>query len=247
MPTEDLELQRALAVRAVAGGLLRLRWLAAATRVELAMHRHMRALKYGYNPDQPRVPKHEDGAGQWTLTDANGNPVAQRRVRLAGDVPTNDPPEVPKEKPKLPSERARVRADVMNFLRQVGGDIETAIKVMELPAWLMREAAGMGSYFDPPKSLDELQQAASSPRPGYDIHHIVQRNQEDVFGSEVINRPDNLALIPRMKHWEINSWYETPNGDYNWQSPRAYLDGRNWDVQRNVGLNALRMVGVLKP
>jgi hypothetical protein len=46
VPAEDLELQRALALRAVAGGLLRLRWLAAATRVELAMHRHLRALKY---------------------------------------------------------------------------------------------------------------------------------------------------------------------------------------------------------
>ena len=29
--------------------------LAAATRFELAMHRHMRALKYGYNLDQPRA------------------------------------------------------------------------------------------------------------------------------------------------------------------------------------------------
>jgi hypothetical protein len=55
MLAEDLELQRALALRAVTGGLLRLRWLAAATRFELAMHRHMRALKYGYNLDQPRA------------------------------------------------------------------------------------------------------------------------------------------------------------------------------------------------
>jgi hypothetical protein len=86
---EDLELQRALALRAVAGGLLRLRWLAAATRVELAMHRHMRALKY--NADQPRVPRGNPDGGQWTGTDANGNPVRKRLVRLAGDVPTNDP------------------------------------------------------------------------------------------------------------------------------------------------------------
>jgi len=37
-------------LRAIEGGLLRLKWLAAATRFEIAMHRHMRALKYGYNP-----------------------------------------------------------------------------------------------------------------------------------------------------------------------------------------------------
>ena len=55
MLAEDLDLQRALAVLALTGGLLRLRWLAAATRFELAMHRQLRALKYGYNPDQPRA------------------------------------------------------------------------------------------------------------------------------------------------------------------------------------------------
>jgi hypothetical protein len=50
MLAEDLELQRALALRAVTGGLLRLRWLAAATRFELAMHRHMRALNTATTP-----------------------------------------------------------------------------------------------------------------------------------------------------------------------------------------------------
>ena len=100
MLAEDLELQRALALRAVTGGLLRLRWLAAATRFELAMHRHMRALKYGYNPDQP--------------------------------------------------------------------------------------------------------------------------------------------------HWDINSWYGTPGPEFEGQSPRDYLSGRNWDVRMQVGLEALRQNGVLK-
>ena len=55
MRTDDLQLRRALALRTVTGGLLRLRWLAAATRFEFAMLRHLRALKSGYNPDQPRV------------------------------------------------------------------------------------------------------------------------------------------------------------------------------------------------
>ena len=45
MPSADPELSRALAARAIEGGLLRLKWLAAATRFELAMRRHERALK----------------------------------------------------------------------------------------------------------------------------------------------------------------------------------------------------------
>ena len=56
MLAEDLELRRALALRAVTGGLLRLRWLAAATRFELAMHRHIRALKMaGTSPAMTKV------------------------------------------------------------------------------------------------------------------------------------------------------------------------------------------------
>jgi len=52
------EVRRALALRAIESGLLSLKWLAAATRFEIAMRRHDRALKYaykyGHNPAQPR-------------------------------------------------------------------------------------------------------------------------------------------------------------------------------------------------
>jgi hypothetical protein len=54
----------------IACGLVRLKWLRDAERLTLAMIRHGRALKYGYNPSQPRVPKGEDGAGEWTLSGA---------------------------------------------------------------------------------------------------------------------------------------------------------------------------------
>jgi hypothetical protein len=50
-----------------------------------------------------------------------------------------------------------------------------------------------------------------------------------------------------MKHWDINSWYQTPNPAYENQTPRDYLQGRNWDVRRSVGLDALKKFGVLKP
>jgi hypothetical protein len=244
MPAEDLELQRALALRAVTGGLLRLRWLAAATRCELAMHRHMRALKYGYNPDQPLVPKHEDGAGRWTLTDANGNPATQRRVRVAGDVPTNDPPEVPKERPKTSPERSAA----VRFASKILGSAATVVEVVKLGTWLAPYASGIISYNDPPKSLDELRQAVSTPDPGYDIHHIVERSSalKSGYPVEVVDGPDNLVRIPRMKHWDINSWYGTPTPEFGGQSPRDYLSGRNWDVRMQVGLEALRENGVLK-
>ena len=80
---DDPELARALAVRAIQGQLLRLKWLAAATRFELAMRRHDRALrravKANFNPNQPRVPRGQDGAGEWT----DGESDSSSRIQTA--------------------------------------------------------------------------------------------------------------------------------------------------------------------
>ena len=57
----NTEIQSLNSLRSIQAGLLRLNWLAAATRFEIAMRRHAWALKAGFNPDQPR-----DDRGQWT-------------------------------------------------------------------------------------------------------------------------------------------------------------------------------------
>jgi len=44
--------------------ILRLKWHVAAARFELAMRLHALALKAGFNPEQPRIPAGEEGAGQ---------------------------------------------------------------------------------------------------------------------------------------------------------------------------------------
>jgi hypothetical protein len=51
MPAADPELRRLIALRVVHSGLLRLKWHVAAVRFELALRRHQRALKAGYNPN----------------------------------------------------------------------------------------------------------------------------------------------------------------------------------------------------
>lgn len=63
MLSADPDIRRLMALRAVEAGLLRLKWLAAATRFEIAMRRHDRALKAGYNLRPPcaalgRRPRH---------------------------------------------------------------------------------------------------------------------------------------------------------------------------------------------
>ncbi len=222
------------AQRIVESSLLRLKWLAAATTFELAMRRHARALqaKYGYNPAQAR-----DDHGRWT--DAGG---VDRRVRLAGDIPSGSLPEVPKEKP--PTSRGRTAA--LKAAARFGGAIGKLIEGVE---WLRERSPLIESYRDPPKSLEELQREVSTPGLGYDRHHIVEQTQaeEDGFTREQIDSPENLVRIPRMKHWEINEWYQTPNLEYGGEAPRDYLRGRSWAVRRAVGLAALKKMGVLKP
>jgi hypothetical protein len=236
----DLDLQRALGVRAIRGNLLRLKWHAAALRFELALRRHDRELKAGYDPTEPRNPIGADGAGRWT-------------DRPGGNIPTNNLPEapeerptVPKEMPKTSSERTAVLKAVARWVARYGGPVGTLI---EVGSWAYNRTPFVQAYNDPPKSLEELHAGVSTPELGYDIHHIVEQTQaaRDGFPREAIDGPENLVRIPAMKHWEINGWYQRENPDFGGQSPREYLAGRNWDVRRSVGLEALRIAGVLKP
>ena len=65
--------------------------LPAPSQLSLSTHRRK------YSPDQPRVAAGNTDGGQWTID--GGGIGRQQRIRLAGDLPTNDPPEIPTEKP----------------------------------------------------------------------------------------------------------------------------------------------------
>jgi len=114
----------------------------------------------------------------------------------------------------------------------------------------VQHRAWIYSYLDPPKTLEDLQQAAAlGPRPGYNIHHIVEQTPagQDGFSWSAIDAGDNLVLIPTLKHWQINGWYSTPNDDFGGLSPRDYLRGKSWDERMRVGKLALVLYGVLEP
>jgi hypothetical protein len=234
MPSADPDIHRLMALRAVESGLLRLKWFAAATRFEIALGRHDQALKAGFKPDQPRVPPGNPEGGQWT-SEGGGD-----------QQPNNgDPPEIPKERPSKSTDRTAALKVVARQILETG---EAFVNIAKTSAWLQTYSPIVESYNDPPKSLEELQQAVSTPAPGYDIHHVVEQAQaeRDGFTRDVIDSPDNLVRIPTMKHQEINAWYQTKNDEFGGLSPREYLSGRNWEVRRAVGLEALTIHGVLK-
>lgn len=230
--------QRLRSLQTMQACLIELKLMRDALRFDRALRDHWFALKYGYNPNQPRVPRGQREGGQWV--DDGGS---SGRIVLAGDIPTNDTPEVPKERP--PTTRARNLA-VRQLARRLGPYISVFV---DAGSWIYDHKAEITSYFDSPKSLDELLNAAKDPQAGYDIHHIVERNSAATDGSEagLINAPENKAAIPRWKHWELNGWYEKESKDLGGQSPREYLKGKSWEERREVGLQGLRQVGVLKP
>lgn len=238
MESLEFETQRLRSLRAMQAGLLELKWLRDLTRIDRAIRRLGWALKAGFNPNQPRVPRGQREGGQWV--DDGGS---SGRIVLAGYIPTNDTPEIPKERP--PTTRARNLA-VRQLARRLGPYISVFV---EAGSWIYDHKAEIASYFDSPKSLDELQDAAKDPQAGYDVHHIVERNTAANDGSEagLINASENKAAIPRWKHWELNGWYEKENEELGGDTPRKYLKGKSWEERREVGLQGLRQVGVLKP
>jgi hypothetical protein len=129
---------------------------------------------------------------------------------------------------------------------EIAPEVALAVQVaVEAATWA---APYINSYFDGPKTLEELQAGTKNPQTGYDIHHIVEQTPAEKAGypRSQIDGDDNLARIPTLKHWQLNGWYMTRNKAYGGLSPRQYLKGKDWTTRRKVGLDGLKEIGVLK-
>jgi len=252
------------ALEEIRSELLRLKCDVAALWFQRAMRRYAIALKAGFNPDQPR-----DERGRWTdagVASVDGGDVADGEV-LDSDLgeldptdfsdvrrrPPNLPPieslsNIPATQPKSQQER--------NYIAQeVARNVQLATEYLSGGAtsarhWLNEKYWEIRSFQDAPKSLGELHDGVfQADKRGYDVHHIVEQTQarNDGYPDKIIDRADNLVLIPRYKHWEINSWFQTKDKNLGGLTPRQYLQNKSWDERRYIGLKALRDVGVLKP
>lgn len=193
-----------------------------------------------YSPDQARVPSGSSEGGQWT-SDGTSSSEPPRTYVAAGL------PRIPGRRPPTSGERTAIAKAVAIMLAEKG--IADAGEFIAKTSWLYYAIPYINSYLDSPKSLEELQQDASTAKLGYDVHHIVEQSSAEEAGypRQMIDVPDNLVRVPRMSHWEINAWYQTPNWNYGGLTPREYLSGKDWDERRRIGLDALTKYGVLKP
>jgi hypothetical protein len=170
--------------------------------------------------------------------------------------PSGKPPLAPNEEPP-PGDRYETIKAIGRWMaaKVVEGEIENVkllLGTVKLISWVRdapyRYYDQLVANLEEPKSFEELQEGLGHPRWGYHEHHIAERASatQDKFPESLIESPDNRVMIPAMKHREITTWYQTPNKDYEWLSPREYLRGKSWNERYSLGIQKLIDFGVLK-
>ena len=67
------------------------------------------------------------------------------------------------------------------------------------------------------------------------------------FGAAAIEDDSNIAWIPRYKHIEITTDYNSESRDFpRYSRLRGYVNTLDFDQQREFGLQELRKYGVLQ-
>jgi hypothetical protein len=139
--------------------------------------------------------------------------------------------------------------------------VEAALEIMsssELNRGEQQAIDQVRSSVDPPKTLEELQQDPTQNVLGYEQHHIVEQNPDNVakspieiaiekFGWDVIDDPSNLVWVPRLKHELITAYYNSKvAGDPQGRLYRQVVNAMDYQFQRAAGLAALQLFGVLQ-
>ena len=182
-------------------------------------------------------------------------PENSPRPNDSGVVRPNQPFKLPAERPTGEGEVARWGQRAADQIREAlsQNDTRRLTEIADALAqadWIKDQFDNIIAAQDPPRSLDELIEAAQEPgrrRFGYDDHHIIEQGpqNEDVL-REIINAPYNIARIPRYKHWQINKYYGEPQEESGGLTPREYLKNKSVQERYAFGLGVLRKFGVLK-
>ncbi|MGH6737333.1 MAG: hypothetical protein ACRECX_14845 [Methyloceanibacter sp.] len=261
-------MQSSDAGRAATRALHRVRWALHVYLVETKLHALRYAVKASFDPNQPRVPAGNPDGGQWTDGGGGGGGAVSGSAgsdTLAGgggrDIQSHL--DIPEERPASTPLRnavfklvAREVLDIILVRAQlrglVGAELRAAVYRalvgLEVASWVVEEGlASIVSYSDPPKTLEELRDAVSHPRAGYEIHHIVEQNSEQLGENARINSRENLVRIPIFKHHQITGFFERENRAYGKKSLREGLKDQDWETRYQEGIDALIQFGVLKP
>jgi hypothetical protein len=150
--------------------LLDIRRSLAALDVELKLCKLIRLLKY--SPSQPRVPAGSPEGGQWT-SGGGGQGEQQSEVDSGSEsdsATTEEGRSASEGNIKSGASERRGRQPQ----RSVQGPVKTIARspmgrvglILEVASWAKEYAPVIWSYFDSPKSLEQLQRDVGDPAPG---------------------------------------------------------------------------------
>ena len=129
----------------------------------------------------------------------------------------------------------------------------SAYSPIELNQGEDRLTAQLKAALQPPETLEELQQEPTENILGYEQHHIVGQNDDNLakktiekFGQDALDDPSNLVWVPRLKHELINAYYSSKTEETGDLTVREYLNELDFDQQWEEGLRIMRKFGVLK-
>jgi hypothetical protein len=221
----DLENACRHAAAGAEAGILRLKWLAATTRFKLALCRHDWALKYGFNPDQPRVSRGNPDGGQWTRVVASISSRTSGRGRYGASFPGA----TYGQQVRLDLEIARTE----NALRQIReydltwkpgvqslttpGSIEGAIRNAEARAqqaesYLNRLRTGIGGNLGPPLDPPAAQSRQPTSRvfdgDAWISAYRATNNMPDLFGRPSWPNDKGTVAVTEIDgklHFGVNS------------------------------------------
>ena len=139
--------------------------------------------------------------------------------------------------------------------------VEAALEIMtstELNRGEQQAIDQVRASVDPPKTLQELYKDPTQNVLGYERHHILEQNPDNVakspieiaiekFGRNVIDDPSNIVWVPRLKHELITGYYNSKAaGDSQGRLYRQVVNAMDYQSQYEAGLAALQMFGVLQ-
>lgn len=103
------------------------------------------------------------------------------------------------------------------------------------------------SYSDFVKLLLAITKMFGSADDGNQYHHIVTQggsNAENI-PQKLLQNTDNIIMLPTLLHEMVSDEYLQPAPDNSGRTLYQWLQAQPYDVQREVGLNILRDLGIL--
>ena len=212
-------------------------------------------------PDEPPEAEEDDGDGSGEGDYFGIRSLLQSLFAATANLPgighnrgpkLEDPPEIPKSKPRRLTPFLRQAANWLSRARTPQHFALTIgfLALMWGVSWLRGKISEILTDLDPPGTLAELLAAVDVPRAGTELHHYKrEQHVSKKLGStqREIDAPGNRVRIPTLKHRQISHWYRTSNEEFGWLTPRQYLADKPPEMHEQVGIKAMIIFKVLKP